>query len=627
MDRLYYENPYDVVVVGAGHAGCEAALATARLGLKTAIMSISLDSVADLPCNPNIGGTGKGHLVKEVDALGGEMGLIIDKTYIQSRMLNTSKGPAVHSLRVQADKRKYHDEMKSVLENTENLDLIEAEVVDIGVEDNKIKSITTAQGAIFPTRAVILATGTYLKGLVMMGEYTYESGPHGMKSSKKLSDSLKRLGIELRRFKTGTPARVHKDSLNYEVMTVQPGDDDVIPFSFLNDGKDISKKQEHCYLTYTTLKTKQIIEDNLERSPMYAGIVKGVGPRYCPSIEDKIVRFPDRDEHQVFVEPEGLSTKEMYIQGVSSTLPEEVQKEMYKTIIGFENVRFMRSAYGIEYDCIDPTILKRTLEHLEINNLFFAGQINGSSGYEEAAGQGIIAGINAAMNLLGKEPFVLDRSDAYIGVLIDDLVTKGTNEPYRMMTSRCEYRLTLRQDNADLRLTERAHEIGLATDERYEKMLHKKKMIDEEIERLKSIMVTPTEETNEKLRELGSSELKTGITLLDLIKRPELTYDKTEEFDVNRPELPRYLRLQVETHIKYEGYIAKQMSQIKQFKKLENRKLDMIEDYKEVMGLSNEAVQKLNDIKPESLGQASRISGVSPSDINVLLIYMETRKK
>lgn len=628
MDRLYkVDENYDVVVVGAGHAGCEAALATSRLGLKTAIMSISLDSVADLPCNPNIGGTGKGHLVKEVDALGGEIGLVIDETYIQSRMLNTSKGPAVHSLRVQADKRRYHEVMKAVIEDQENLDLIEAEIVDIGVEDGKISSVTSAQGAIYPAKAVILATGTYLKGLIMMGEYSYEAGPHGMKSSKKLSEALRRLGIELRRFKTGTPARVHKDSLDYSLMKVQPGDEEIIPFSYLNDGKDISKKQENCYLTYTSPKTKEIITKNLSRSPMYAGIVKGVGPRYCPSIEDKIVRFPENDHHQVFVEPEGLSTKEMYVQGVSSTLPEEVQKEMYKSIVGFENVKFMRPAYGIEYDCIDPRILKRNLEHNEISNLFFAGQINGSSGYEEAAGQGIIAGINAAMNILGKEEFILDRSDGYIGVLIDDLVTKGTNEPYRMMTSRCEYRLTLRQDNADLRLTERAYKIGLASPERYQKMLDKKKIIEDEIERLSSIMITPSQKNNDIIKSLGSTELKTGLSLKELLKRPELSYASLEALDPDRPELKTYLSKQVEIHIKYEGYIAKQMSQIKQFKKLEHRRLDMIKDYKNVNGLSAEAVQKLNDIKPESVGQASRISGVSPADINVLLIHLEAEKR
>lgn len=625
--RKYREEPVDVVVVGAGHAGCEAALAASRMGLKTVILTMSLDSIADLPCNPNIGGTGKGHLVREVDALGGEMALVIDKSFIQSRMLNTSKGPAVHSLRVQADKPKYHMEMKKVLENQENLELVEGEVTKINLEDNKIKSIETMTGAVYESKAVIIATGTYLKGLILMGELQYESGPHGLKASVSLSDSLKDIGIELRRFKTGTPARVHKDSLNLNVMEEQRGDDEVVPFSFMNFGKKFDKPQELCYLTYTTLETKRIIEENLERSPMYAGIVKGVGPRYCPSIEDKVVRFSERDEHQVFVEPEGLDTKEMYVQGVSSTLPEEVQKEMYKTIIGFENVKFMRSAYGIEYDCIDPTILKRTLEHNDIEGLYFAGQINGSSGYEEAAGQGLIAGINATLKIKGEEPLILDRSDAYIGVLIDDLVTKGTDEPYRMMTSRAEYRLTLRQDNADLRLTEKGYKIGLVTEERMEKTKVKKESIYNELERLKKVPVNPTEENNNRLIELGSGPMKTAHKLYDLIKRPELGYDMLKVFDPERPELLREVRMQVETHIKYEGYIAKQGHQIEQFKKLERKKIDFIEDYNEVKGLSNEAVQKLNQIKPDSLGQASRISGVSPADINVILIYLETRKR
>ncbi|HHX66537.1 MAG: tRNA uridine-5-carboxymethylaminomethyl(34) synthesis enzyme MnmG [Miniphocaeibacter sp.] len=623
----YKEEAVDVVVIGAGHAGCEAALATSRMGLKTVILTMSLDSIADLPCNPNIGGTGKGHLVREVDALGGEMALIIDKSFIQSRMLNTSKGPAVHSLRVQADKPKYHMEMKKVIENQENLDLVEAEVTKINVENKQVTSIETMSGAIYETKAVIVATGTYLKGLILMGELQYESGPHGLKAATHLSQSLEDLGIELRRFKTGTPARVHRDSLDYTVMEEQKGDDEIVPFSFMNFGKKFDIKQELCYLTYTTLETKKIIEANLERSPMYAGIVKGVGPRYCPSIEDKVVRFNERDEHQVFVEPEGINTKEMYIQGVSSTLPEEIQKQMYKTIIGFENVKFMRSAYGIEYDCIDPTILKRTLEHNEINGLYFAGQINGSSGYEEAAGQGLVAGINATMKIKGREPFILDRSDAYIGVLIDDLVTKGTNEPYRMMTSRAEYRLTLRQDNADLRLTEKGYEIGLVTEERMEKTRRKKESIYGELDRLKKIQVNPTEENNKKLVELGSGPMKSSHTLYDLIKRPELTYEALIVFDENRPELLREVRMQVETHIKYEGYIAKQKHQIEQFKKLERKKIDFIEDYSQVKGLSNEAIQKLNQIKPDSLGQASRISGVSPADINVILIYLETRKR
>lgn len=625
--KKYKEDSVDVLVVGAGHAGTEAALATARLGLKTVIVTMSLDSVADLPCNPNIGGTGKGHLVREIDALGGQMALIIDKTFIQSRMLNTSKGPAVHSLRVQADKPAYHREMKKVLENTENLDLVEGEITKINVEDNRVVSVETLNGAIYETKAVILATGTYLKGLILQGELQIESGPHGLKSSKYLSNSLKELGIELRRFKTGTPARVHRDSLDFSVMEVQPGDEEIIPFSFMNFGKDISKKQENCYLTYTTKETKKIIEDNLHRSPMYAGIVKGVGPRYCPSIEDKVVRFSERDEHQVFVEPEGLDTKEMYIQGVSSTLPEDVQKEMYKTIIGFQNMKFMRSAYGIEYDCIDPTILKRTLEHQDIDGLYFAGQINGSSGYEEAAAQGLMAGINAYLKIKGKKPFILDRSDAYIGVLIDDLVTKGTNEPYRMMTSRAEYRLTLRQDNADFRLTKYGYDIGLVSEDRMEKTNKRLKAVEDELKRLDSIKVNPSEENNKIIESLGSTKLQKSLSLTELIRRPELDYEKVKVFDEEAPKLDREIKIQVQTHIKYEGYIEKQKLQIERFKKLERKDISFINDYSELKGLSNEAVQKLNQIRPDSLGQASRISGVSPADINVILIYLESRKR
>lgn len=625
--KKYKEDSVDVLVVGAGHAGTEAALATARLGLKTVIVTMSLDSVADLPCNPNIGGTGKGHLVREIDALGGQMALIIDKTFIQSRMLNTSKGPAVHSLRVQADKPAYHREMKKVLENTENLDLVEGEITKINIEDKRVVSVETLNGAIYETKAVILATGTYLKGLILQGELQIESGPHGLKSSKFLSNSLKELGIELRRFKTGTPARVHRDSLDFSVMEVQPGDEEIIPFSFMNFGKDISKKQENCYLTYTTKETKKIIEDNLQRSPMYAGIVKGVGPRYCPSIEDKVVRFSERDEHQVFVEPEGLDTKEMYIQGVSSTLPEDVQKEMYKTIIGFQNMKFMRSAYGIEYDCIDPTILKRTLEHQDIDGLYFAGQINGSSGYEEAAAQGLMAGINAYLKIKGKKPFILDRSDAYIGVLIDDLVTKGTNEPYRMMTSRAEYRLTLRQDNADFRLTKYGYDIGLVSEDRMEKTNKRFKAVEDELRRLDSIRVNPSEENNKIIESLGSTKLQKSLSLTELIRRPELDYEKVKVFDEEASKLDREIKIQVQTHIKYEGYIEKQKQQIERFKKLERRDISFINDYSELKGLSNESVQKLNQIRPDSLGQASRISGVSPADINVILIYLESRKR
>ena len=623
-NRKYIDEAYDVVVVGAGHAGCEASLASARLGFKTLVLTTSMESVGDMPCNPNIGGTGKGHIVREIDALGGEMAINIDKTFIQSRMLNTSKGPAVHSLRVQADKIKYHQEMKKTLENQENLDLFEQEVDKINIEDGKIKSVETIQGAIFPTKACIVCTGTYLNGKILMGDFQKTSGPHGLSAATHLSDSLEELGFSIRRFKTGTPARVDMKSLDLSKTEIQKGDDNIVAFSFLNEEKDFSdKKQEACYLTYTTEKTKEIIMENLERSPMYGGLVKGIGPRYCPSIEDKMVRFPDRDIHQVFIEPESLSTDEMYVQGVSSTLPQEVQKEFYKTIEGLENCKIIRPAYGIEYDCLDSTNLKRSLESKEIENLFFAGQINGSSGYEEAAGQGLIAGINAALKLRGEDPLILDRSDAYIGVLIDDLVTKGTNEPYRMMTSRCEYRLTMRQDNADFRLTEKGHEIGLVTDERYEKMVRKRENINKEINRLKNIMISPNKENNEILEKIGSSPLKTGYTLYDLIKRPELTYKKLEVLDPQRPELPKFQQIQLQTEIKYQGYIKKQMADIGKFKKLENKKLDHDLDYIKIKGLKKESAEKLNKIKPDSIGQASRISGVSPADINVLLIRLK----
>lgn len=623
-NHKYIDEAYDVVVIGAGHAGCEAGLASARLGFKTLVLTTSMESVADMPCNPNIGGTGKGHIVREIDALGGEMAINIDKTFIQSRMLNTSKGPAVHSLRVQADKIKYHQEMKKTLENQENLDLFEQEVDKINIEDGKVKSVETIQGAIFPTKACVVCTGTYLNGKILMGDFQKTSGPHGLSAATHLSDSLEQLGFSLRRFKTGTPARVDKKSLDLTKTEIQKGDENVVAFSFLNEDKDFSdKKQEACYLTYTTEKTKEIIMENLDRSPMYAGLVKGIGPRYCPSIEDKMVRFPDRDIHQVFIEPESLSTDEMYIQGVSSTLPQEVQKEFYKTIIGLEECKIIRPAYGIEYDCLDSTNLKRSLESKEIENLFFAGQINGSSGYEEAAGQGLIAGINAALKLRGEDALILDRSDAYIGVLIDDLVTKGTNEPYRMMTSRCEYRLTMRQDNADFRLTEKGHEIGLVSDERYEKMVAKRENIEKEISRLKNVMISPNEENNEILEKIGSNPIKTGYSLFDLIKRPELTYKKLEVLDPDRPELPKFQQIQVQTEIKYQGYIKKQMADIGKFKKLENKKLDHDIDYSKINGLKKESAEKLNKIKPDSIGQASRISGVSPADINVLLIRLK----
>ncbi|MCR3955955.1 MAG: tRNA uridine-5-carboxymethylaminomethyl(34) synthesis enzyme MnmG [Gudongella sp.] len=625
--KTYLGGKYDVVVVGAGHAGVEAALAASRMGLQTLILTISLDGIVALSCNPNIGGTGKGHLVREIDALGGEMALNIDKSFIQSRMLNLSKGPAVHSLRVQADKKMYHTEMKKMIEDEPNLTLRQGEAIDILFEDEAIKGVVTRTGAVYETKAVVIATGTYLGGRVYIGEVNYQSGPDGMFPSLLLSDSLKEKGFQLRRMKTGTPARVHRDSIDYSVMEIQPGDDEVIPFSFLNMGKKFDFEQVPCYLTYTTEATHEIIRQNLDRSPMFSGYIEGVGPRYCPSIEDKVVRFGDRDKHQVFIEPEGLSTKEMYVQGVSSSLPEEVQIDMYKKIIGLENVQFMRTAYAIEYDSINPTMLKRTLEHKSISNLFFAGQINGSSGYEEAAAQGLIAGINAAQNVKGRGPFVLDRSEAYIGVLIDDLVTKGTDEPYRMMTSRAEYRLTLRQDNADLRLTKKGHDLGLVTQERYEKTIEKEKLIDCELKRLKKVIINPNAENNRILEGIGSTPIKNATSLYDLIRRPEISYDDTAVFDPDRYTLLKEIRLQVETQIKYEGYIKKQMQQIEQFKKLENKKLSVEFDYSRVRGLSNEALQKLSAIKPDSVGQASRISGVSPADINVLLIYLEQRRR
>ena len=628
-DIKYFEaGNFDTVVIGAGHAGSEAALASARLGAKTLLLCINLDSVAQLSCNPNIGGTGKGHLVREIDALGGEMAKNIDKTFLQSRMLNTSKGPAVHSLRVQADKRKYHDAMKRVLENEENLYLVEDEAVRILRDGNKVTGVLTRNGAKYNTKAVVICSGTYLRSRIFMGEVNFSSGPSGFGPANHLSSSLEEdFGMKLQRLKTGTPARVLKKSIDFSVMKEQAGDEEIIPFSFLNIDKKYDFEQELCYLTYTTEKCHQIIRDNIERSALALGDIEGKGPRYCPSIEDKVMRFADRNSHQVFIEPEGLSTDEMYIQGVSSSLPVEVQQEFYREIIGMENCKILRPAYAIEYDAIDATLLKRSLEHMDYDGLFFAGQINGSSGYEEAGAQGIVAGINAALKVKGKEPFILDRSEAYIGVLIDDLVTKGTREPYRMMTSRAEYRLTLRQDNADLRLTERGREIGLVDDERYEAYLYRKKAIDEEIERIKKIQINPTAKNNEILKSLGSTETQNSFSLYELIKRPELDYKKLEVFDPDRPFVRDDVIRNIEIEIKYEGYIKKQEIQIRQFKKLENKELSKDLDYKSIEGLRIEAREKLSDIRPESIGQASRITGVSPADINVLLIHLEQMRR
>ncbi|MGO1580493.1 MAG: tRNA uridine-5-carboxymethylaminomethyl(34) synthesis enzyme MnmG [Peptoniphilaceae bacterium] len=625
--RRYIKGEYDVVVVGGGHAGSEAALASARMGLKTALLCINLDSIAAMSCNPNIGGTGKGHLVREIDALGGEMARVIDKTFIQSRMLNTSKGPAVHSLRVQADKRMYHDVMKRVIENQENLDLKEAEAIEVLTEGGKVTGVLVKTGAIYITKTVVLCTGTYLRGRIYIGELNYSSGPQGFSPANELSNSLENLGLGLMRLKTGTPARVLRSSIDFSEMEVQKGDEKIVPFSFDNIDKDLNKKQEDCYLTYTTKKTHEIILNNINRSALYLGDIEGVGPRYCPSIEDKVMRFNDKDSHQVFIEPEGLTTDEMYIQGVSSSLPEEVQTEFYREIKGLEKAKILRPAYAIEYDAIDATVLKRSLEHMEIEGLFCAGQINGSSGYEEAAAQGLIAGINAGLKVKGQEQLVLKRSEAYIGVLIDDLVTKGTKEPYRMMTSRAEYRLTLRQDNADLRLTEIGRKIGLVDDEKYEKFLYRKEAIEKELERLSKIKVNPSEENNKILEGLSTTPLKNGLSLKELIRRPELNYKIVEKFDKDRPNLREDIIEEVEIEIKYEGYIKKQQVQINQFKKLESKKLSIDLDYSKIEGLRLEAREKLNNIKPESIAQASRITGVSPADINVLLIYLEQNRR
>ena len=618
--------PVDVVVVGAGHAGCEAALACARLGLETVIFTISVESIAMMPCNPNIGGTSKGHLVREIDALGGEMGRNIDKTFIQSKMLNRSKGPAVHSLRAQADKADYSRSMRQVLENTDHLAIKQAEIKEILAENGRITGVRTYTGSVYSCKAVVLATGTYLNARCLCGEAITHTGPNGLKAAVGLSDSLRALGIELVRFKTGTPARVDRRSIDFSKMEEQNGDERITPFSFTTDPESIQKDQVSCWLTYTTEETHEIIRNNLDRSPIYAGVIEGTGPRYCPSIEDKVVKFADKNRHQVFIEPEGLYTNEMYLSGMSSSLPEDVQVKMYRSVPGLEHVQIVRNAYAIEYDCIPATQLKSSLEFKEIRGLFSGGQFNGSSGYEEAAAQGLIAGINAAMEILGREPLILKRSDAYIGVLIDDLVTKETHEPYRMMTSRAEYRLLLRQDNADLRLTEIGHEIGLIDDERYERLKLKKSMIEEEITRISNINIGAGHDNNDFLIKCGSQPLKTAATLAELIRRPELDYDMVAPLDPERKTLPKDVKEQVEISIKYDGYIKRQMSQVEKVLKLENRRIPEDINYQDIHGLRIEAMQKLDKIRPFSIGQASRISGVSPADISVLLIYLTQMK-
>ena len=622
----FVEEYYDVVVVGAGHAGCEAALAPARLGLETIVFTVSVDSIAMMPCNPNIGGSSKGHLVRELDALGGEMGKNIDKTFIQSRMLNTSKGPAVHSLRAQADKQDYSREMRRTLENTDHLMVRQAEVAELIVEDGSVKGVKTYSGAVYHAKAVILATGTYLKARCIYGDVSNYTGPNGLQAANHLSASLIANGIQLRRFKTGTPARVDRRSLDFSKMKEQPGDEKIVPFSYSTDPESIQKEQVSCYLTYTNEETHRIIRENIDRSPLYSGVIDGIGPRYCPSIEDKVVKFPDKDRHQIFIEPEGLYTNEMYLSGMSSSLPEDVQFAMYKTLPGLENVKIVRNAYAIEYDCINANDIKANLEFKKISGLFSAGQFNGSSGYEEAAAQGLIAGINAARKVKGLDPLILDRSQAYIGVLIDDLVTKENMEPYRMMTSRAEYRLLLRQDNADLRLTAIGHEIGLVSEERYNYVCYKQKMIRDEVARLKTIRIGAGKETQNLLSQYGSTPLNTAATLDELIRRPELDYEKLKSLDPEYKNLPADIIDQINIELKYEGYIERQQKQVDNFRRVEGRKLYENIDYSMIKGLRLEAQQKLNLFKPLSIGQASRISGVTPADISVLLIYLSQNK-
>lgn len=621
------EYNYDIVVVGAGHAGCEAALCAARLGYNTIIFTVSIDSIAMMPCNPNIGGTSKGHLVREIDALGGQMGINIDKTFIQSKMLNKSKGPAVHSLRAQADKKNYSAKMRETLENTEGLDIRQAEVASIIVEDGVIKGIKTTSGTVYNAKAVILCTGVYLKAKCISGDDISYTGPNGLAAANSLSQSLIDNGIEIRRFKTGTPARVDKRTIDFSKMDEQKGDEQITPFSFNNKAEDIEREQISCWLTYTNEETHDIIRNNIERSPLFSGVIEGTGPRYCPSIEDKVMRFSDKNRHQVFIEPEGEYTNEMYIGGMSTSLPEDVQFRMYRSVPGLENAHIVRNGYAIEYDCINPLQLKQSLEFKKVSGLFAAGQINGSSGYEEAAAQGIIAGINSVMYIKGEKPVVIDRSQGYIGVLIDDLVTKGTNEPYRMMTSRAEYRLLLRQDNADQRMTPLGYKLGLISEERYQKYLTKISMIEDEVNRIKEVYVSPSDEVNDILKSYNTTPITTGISLEELIRRPELDYNKTASFDKKRKLLDSDITEQVENMIKYEGYIARQIKQVEQYKKMEGKLIPEDIDYNNVGNLRLEAIQKLNQVRPSSIGQASRISGVSPADISVLLVYVKSLQK